>query len=76
LDILVNNAGALSAVAIDKFVFADFERMIALNITGAFVGAQEQLSKCTTAAASFIFAAATRPDSPRWRIHLRMRSTF
>jgi 3-oxoacyl-[acyl-carrier protein] reductase len=41
LDILVNSAGALAITPIDKFAFADFERMIAVNIKGMFVATQE-----------------------------------
>lgn len=41
LDILVNNAGALAAAPIDNFSFADYERLIAVNVTAVFVAAQE-----------------------------------
>ena len=41
LDILVNSAGALAVAPIDKFPFADFERMIAVSINGMFVATQE-----------------------------------
>jgi 3-oxoacyl-[acyl-carrier protein] reductase len=41
LDILVNSAGVLTIAPIDQFQFADFERMIAVNIQGMFVATQE-----------------------------------
>lgn len=41
LDILVNNAGVVAVAPIDQFPFADFERLIAVNITGMFVATQE-----------------------------------
>jgi 3-oxoacyl-[acyl-carrier protein] reductase len=41
LDILVNNAGVALGGAIDAIAFADYERMIAVNVTGVFVATQE-----------------------------------
>jgi 3-oxoacyl-[acyl-carrier protein] reductase len=41
LDILVNNAGVVAVAPIDQFPFADFERLIAVNIKGLFVATQE-----------------------------------
>lgn len=41
LDILVNNAGiAVGGGPIDEIGFADYERMIAVNVTGVFVATQ------------------------------------
>jgi len=41
LDILVNNAGIGLTGAIDEVAFADYQRMIAVNVTGVFVATQE-----------------------------------
>ena len=42
LDILVNNAGiALGGGPIDQISFEDYQRMIAVNVTGVFVATQE-----------------------------------
>jgi len=42
LDILVNNAGiALGSGPIDQIGFEDYEKMIAVNVTGVFVATQE-----------------------------------
>lgn len=41
LDILVNNAGIALGGPIDEVAFADYERMIAVNVTGVFVATQE-----------------------------------
>lgn len=43
LDILVNNAGAAINGPIDGYPFADYERMIAVNVTGVFVATQEAI---------------------------------
>lgn len=43
LDILVNNAGIALGGPIDQIKFEDYERMIAVNVTGAFVATQEAL---------------------------------
>ncbi len=41
LDILVNNAGVAAMAPIDQFTDADYERSIAVNVTGVFVATQE-----------------------------------
>ncbi len=41
LDILVNNAGVAVNAPIEDYAFADYERMIAVNVTGVFVATQE-----------------------------------
>jgi 3-oxoacyl-[acyl-carrier protein] reductase len=41
LDVLVNNAGVVVASPLDKFALGDFDRMIAVNVRGVFVAAQE-----------------------------------
>jgi 3-oxoacyl-[acyl-carrier protein] reductase len=41
LDILVNNAGIATLAPIDEFTLADFDRLIAVNVRGVFVAAQE-----------------------------------
>jgi 3-oxoacyl-[acyl-carrier protein] reductase len=41
LDILVNNAGIATLAPIDEFTLADFDQLIAVNVRGVFVAAQE-----------------------------------
>ncbi|MFO1498335.1 MAG: 3-oxoacyl-ACP reductase family protein [Verrucomicrobiota bacterium] len=41
LDILVNNAGLAKLGPLDQFSLDDFDRIVAVNIRGAFVAAQE-----------------------------------
>lgn len=41
IDILVNNAGIALGGPIDEIRFEDYERMIAVNVTGVFVATQE-----------------------------------
>ncbi|MFS8123594.1 3-oxoacyl-ACP reductase FabG [Rhizobium sp. BR 250] len=41
LDILVNNAGIALGGPIEDITFEDYERMIAVNVTGVFVATQE-----------------------------------
>jgi 3-oxoacyl-[acyl-carrier protein] reductase len=41
LDVLVNNAGAAMIAALDQFSLEDFDRMVAVNIRGVFIAAQE-----------------------------------
>jgi 3-oxoacyl-[acyl-carrier protein] reductase len=41
LDILVNNAGVLVVAPIDQFSMEEFDRLVAINIKGVFVAAQE-----------------------------------
>ncbi|NUT14673.1 MAG: 3-oxoacyl-ACP reductase FabG [Cupriavidus sp.] len=41
LDILVNNAGIAQWAPIEEISFEDYERMIAVNVTGVFVATQE-----------------------------------
>ena len=43
LDILVNNASIIAVTPIDQFSFDDFQRMIAIGITGMFVATQESV---------------------------------
>jgi NAD(P)-dependent dehydrogenase (short-subunit alcohol dehydrogenase family) len=43
VDILVNNAGIALMGAPEEVSFADFERMLAVNVTGVFVATQEAL---------------------------------
>lgn len=45
LDILVNNAGLALGGPIDEIKFEDYERMIAVNVTGVFVATQEAVRK-------------------------------
>jgi 3-oxoacyl-[acyl-carrier protein] reductase len=52
LDILVNNAGIILVKPIDELTLDDFDRMVAVNVKGAFVAAQ----------------AAARPMGPGGRI--------
>ncbi|MDO1582550.1 3-oxoacyl-ACP reductase family protein [Rhizobium oryzicola] len=41
IDILVNNAGIAINAPIEDFKFEDYERMLAVNVTGVFVATQE-----------------------------------
>ncbi|PTQ13379.1 oxidoreductase [Sphingomonas oleivorans] len=41
IDILVNNAGIAINGPVEEIAFADYERMIAVNVTGVFVATQE-----------------------------------
>jgi 3-oxoacyl-[acyl-carrier protein] reductase len=41
LDVLVNSAGIAMVAPIEEFSLADFDRMVAVNIRGAFVAVQE-----------------------------------
>jgi len=45
LDILVNSAGVLAIAPIDQYPYADFDRMIAVNIKGMFVAVQESVKR-------------------------------
>lgn len=45
VDILVNNAGLALGGAIDDIEFEDYERMIAVNVTGVFVATQEAVRR-------------------------------
>ena len=45
LDILVNNAGIALGGPIDEIRFEDYERMIAVNVTGVFVATQEAVRR-------------------------------
>jgi 3-oxoacyl-[acyl-carrier protein] reductase len=47
LDILVNNAGVALGGPIDQIDFRDYERMIAVNVTGVFVATQEAVRHMT-----------------------------
>lgn len=41
IDILVNNAGVALNAPIDTYDFGDYQRMLAVNVTGVFVATQE-----------------------------------
>jgi len=41
IDILVNNAGVAINAPLDDYKFEDYERMVAVNVTGVFVATQE-----------------------------------
>ncbi len=41
IDILVNNAGIAINAPIDEYRFEDYQRMLAVNVTGVFVATQE-----------------------------------
>src|SRR6185369_15287266 len=41
LDVLVNNAGIITIAPLDQFTLGDFDRMLTVNVRGAFVAAQE-----------------------------------
>jgi 3-oxoacyl-[acyl-carrier protein] reductase len=45
IDILVNNAGIALGGPIEEIAFADYQRMIAVNVTGVFVATQEAVRK-------------------------------
>lgn len=47
IDILVNNAGVAVNAPIEDFKFEDYERMIAVNVTGVFVATQEAVRHMT-----------------------------
>ena len=47
LDILVNNAGIALGGAIGDIRFEDYERMVAVNVTGVFVATQEAVRHMT-----------------------------
>lgn len=48
IDILVNNAGVAVNAPIEDFKFEDYERMIAVNVTGVFVATQEAVRHMRT----------------------------
>ena len=41
IDVLVNNAGVAVVAPLDQFSLGDFDRMVAVNVRGVFVAAQE-----------------------------------
>jgi 3-oxoacyl-[acyl-carrier protein] reductase len=41
LDVLVNNAGSAVVKPFDEFSLADFDKMLAVNVRGVFIAAQE-----------------------------------
>jgi 3-oxoacyl-[acyl-carrier protein] reductase len=45
IDILVNNAGIAINGPVESYRFEDYERMIAVNVTGAFVATQEAVKR-------------------------------
>jgi 3-oxoacyl-[acyl-carrier protein] reductase len=47
IDILVNNAGIALGGPIEDITFEDYERMIAVNVTGVFVATQEAARRMT-----------------------------
>ncbi|WP_283419134.1 3-oxoacyl-ACP reductase family protein [Sphingopyxis sp. Geo48] len=47
IDILVNNAGVAVNAPIEEFKFEDYERMLAVNVTGVFVATQEAVRHMT-----------------------------
>jgi NAD(P)-dependent dehydrogenase (short-subunit alcohol dehydrogenase family) len=47
IDILVNNAGVAVNASIEDVRFEDYERMIAVNVTGVFVATQEAVRHMT-----------------------------
>lgn len=47
IDILVNNAGVAVNAPIEDFKFEDYERMVAVNVTGVFVATQEAVRHMT-----------------------------
>jgi len=47
IDILVNNAGVAVNAPIEDLKFEDYERMIAVNVTGVFVATQEAVRHMT-----------------------------
>lgn len=47
IDILVNNAGVAVNAPIEEFRFEDYERMLAVNVTGVFVATQEAVRHMT-----------------------------
>lgn len=48
IDILVNNAGVALGGPIDQITFEDYQRMIAVNVTGVFVATQEAARRMTS----------------------------
>lgn len=48
IDILVNNAGVAVNAPIEDFKFEDYERMIAVNVTGVYVATQEAVRHMKT----------------------------
>ncbi|SPL71827.1 SDR family NAD(P)-dependent oxidoreductase [Acinetobacter stercoris] len=48
IDILVNNAGISITGDIEQLDFADYEKMIAVNVTGVFVATQEAVRHMTS----------------------------
>ncbi|MCO5731310.1 3-oxoacyl-ACP reductase family protein [Rhizobium sp. SSA_523] len=48
LDILVNNAGIAINAPIDDYKFEDYERMLAVNVTGVFVATQQAARHMTS----------------------------
>jgi 3-oxoacyl-[acyl-carrier protein] reductase len=47
IDILVNNAGISLGGAIEEVAFEDYQRMVAVNVTGVFVATQEAVRHMT-----------------------------
>ncbi|QSR17272.1 3-oxoacyl-ACP reductase family protein [Novosphingobium sp. KA1] len=47
IDILVNNAGVAINAPLDDYKFEDYERMVAVNVTGVFVATQEAVRHMT-----------------------------
>lgn len=57
VDILVNNAGISVLGAPQDIAFEDFQRILAVNVTGVFVATQEVLKHMGQGGESFISAA-------------------
>ncbi|WP_318530261.1 3-oxoacyl-ACP reductase family protein [Rhizobium sp. TRM95796] len=48
LDVLVNNAGIAINAPIEEYRFEDYERMLAVNVTGVFVATQQAVRHMTS----------------------------
>ena len=63
LDIFVSNGGILTRGTIDSFGIDDFDRMVAVNIRGAFIGIQAARWRRNTHHASCGTGAAPDPNA-------------
>lgn len=61
LDILVNNAGIVAVAPFDQFSLDDFDRLVAVNVRGVFVAAQEA-SRHMTAGGRIINIGSVNAD--------------
>ena len=66
LDVLVNNAGTVIPMPVEETTLADFDRVFAVNVRGAFVATQVTLSGVAVAAKSKgrRLWASTSPSTP------------